>query len=142
MNEGIYNMRYIGVLRGANLKITEIFLNFIENIAIKQILYYLLSSLEQTYFKFFLEKLDCLLNLKSKPIMKTMKKNNINVFLFCKEKLWQEITTKKYYYTDIPQQYGGEKQNCIIEVFNGDCFVAAEMYNDSVIHNFANNTHP
>jgi hypothetical protein len=53
-----------------------------------------------------------------------------------------EISTKKYYYTDIPNSNNVKKEICIIEVFNGDCFDAANMYIDSVIHNFANNTMP
>ena len=51
-----------------------------------------------------------------------------------------EISTKKYNMNDIPKN--GIKQHCIIEVFNGDCFKAASTYEDSVIHNFANNTRP
>lgn len=51
-----------------------------------------------------------------------------------------EISTHKYYFTDIPQFTN--KQKIIIEIFNGNCFQAADIYSDSVIHNFANNTRP
>ena len=51
-----------------------------------------------------------------------------------------EISTHKYYFRDIPQFTN--KQHLIIEIFNGDCFQAADTYSDSVIHNFANNTKP
>ena len=53
-----------------------------------------------------------------------------------------EISTKKYYYTDIPFINNVKKEKCVIEVFNGDCFSTAEQYPDSCIHNFANNTMP
>jgi len=52
-----------------------------------------------------------------------------------------EISTIKIHYKDIPQNISDRKK-CDISVFNGDCFVAAELYNNSAIHNFANNTRP
>lgn len=52
-----------------------------------------------------------------------------------------EITTTKIYYTDIPQHISDRKK-CVVSVFGGDCFLAAEQYANSVIHNFANNTIP
>ena len=42
-----------------------------------------------------------------------------------------EISTHKYYFTDIPKLTN--KQHLIIEIFNGDCFQAADTYSDSVI---------
>ena len=52
-----------------------------------------------------------------------------------------EITTTKIYYTDI-QQHIFDRKKCVVSVFGGDCFLAAEQYANFVIHNFANNTIP
>jgi len=52
-----------------------------------------------------------------------------------------EISIIKIQYIDIPQNIS-ERKECICNVFNGDCFQASELYNNSVIHNFANNTRP
>lgn len=52
--------------------------------------------------------------------------------------------TIKYYLKDIPNLPSHEfkKSKCEIIVCEGDCFRAASMYKNSVIHNFANNTRP
>ena len=58
------------------------------------------------------------------------------------------INTEKYYYRDIPSlsrssiQQNINKDLCEIIIFNGNCFDAAKLYNNSIIHNFANNTKP
>ena len=53
-------------------------------------------------------------------------------------------STVKYYFKDIPKNETKDKQKhkYLIEVYDGDCFQAARLYKNSVIHNFANNTRP
>jgi hypothetical protein len=55
-----------------------------------------------------------------------------------------EISTKKYFYYDMQNEQINKtnKNDCIIEIYNGNCFDASNLYIDSVIHNFANNTRP
>lgn len=51
------------------------------------------------------------------------------------------LSTVKISYQEIPHSQIMNR-NCQIEVFDGNCFDAANRYPNSVIHNFANNTRP
>ena len=51
------------------------------------------------------------------------------------------IKTEKYYFKDIPKKCYN-KNICNIIVFNGDCFEAEKIYDNLIIHNFANNIRP